>query len=93
MSFFKIQAARLAQALAQAREDALIDRVGEVLGEKVDRERVAQLGYEGRVTTSQDRVEMPTTVLLDGNPILFIGVPKVKFTGTEVSATQEIRRL
>lgn len=93
MSFFKIQAARLAQAMAQAREDALIERVGEVLGKKVDREAVAQLGKDGRITTSNDRVEMPTTVLLDGAPILLVGVPKIKFTGTEISATQEIRRL
>lgn len=93
MSFFKIQAARLAQAMAQAREDALIERVGDVLGKTVDREAVAQLGENGRITTSNDRVDMPTTVLLDGKPILFIGVPKIEFTGTEISATQEIRRL
>lgn len=93
MSFFKIQDARLAQAMAQAREDALIERVGEVLGETVDRDRVAQLGKDHRLTTSTQRHDMPVTVNLDGKPILWIGVPKIEFTGTEISATQEIRRL
>lgn len=93
MSFFKIQAARLAQAMAQAREDALIERVGEVLGEKVDRERVAQLGEQRRLTTTIDGDGKQATYILDGRAILFVGEPKIEFTGTEISATQEIRRL
>lgn len=93
MSFFKIQAARLAKAMAQAREDALIERVGEVLGETVDREAVVQLVKDQRITASNDRPNMPVTYIFDGKPILFIGVPKIEFTGNEISATQEIRRL
>lgn len=93
MSFFKIQAARLAQSMAQAREDALIERVGEVLGETVDRERLARMGKCWRLTITNDKPDMPVTFVLDGNPILFVGVPKIEFTGTEISATQEIRRL
>lgn len=93
MSFFKIQAARLAKAMAQAREEALIERVGEVLGEKVDRAAVVQLGKDKRLTATNDKPDMPVTFVLDGKPILFVGVPKVEFTGAEISATQEIRRL
>lgn len=93
MSFFKIQAARLAQAMAQAREDALIERVGEVLGAKVDRERVAQLAKHGRLTTVVHGDRCGVTFGLDSIAILFVGEPKIEFTGTEISATQEIRRL
>ena len=93
MSFFKIQAARLAQAMAQAREDALIERIGEVLGEKVDRERVAQLGKDGRLTLTNESPTKPVTYILDGRAIMFVGEPKIEFTGSEISATQEIRSL
>lgn len=95
MSFFKIQAASLAQAMAQARENALIERVGEVLGKKVDREAVAQLGKDGRITaiSHSASAKKSATYLIDGRAILFVGEPKIKFTGTEISAAQEIRRL
>lgn len=93
MSFFKIQAARLAAAMAQGREQALIDRVGEVLGEKVDRERVAQLAKGGRLSTVVCGKGKTATYFLDRKAILFVGEPKIEFPGTEISATQEIRRL
>ena len=93
MSFFKIQAARLAAAMAQGREQALIDRVGEVMGIVVTREEVAQLGKERRLVGTTEDADKQCTYILDGKPILFVGVPKVEFTGAEISATQEIRRL
>lgn len=93
MNFFKIQAARLAQAMAQAREDALIERVGEVLGEKVDRDKVAQLAKGRRLDTVVCGSGKTCTYFLDRKAILFVGEPKIEFTGTEISATQEIRRL
>lgn len=93
MSFFKIQAARLAQAMAQAREDALIERVGEVLGKAADRDAVAQLVKDGRLSTVSRPDKKQATYFLDGRAILFVGEPDIEFTGTEISATQEIRRL
>jgi hypothetical protein len=93
MSFFKIQAARLAAAMAQGREQALIDRVGEVMGIVVTREEVAQLAKCGRLSTVSRHAAKQTTYFLDRKAILLVGEPKIEFTGAEISATQEIRRL